>query len=113
MENHKTDENSKQLLADLKWILAPLGVRLTWIAASGSCEFGCWRLFSKQDPSAPVLLEASDGVNVLGYRKLEILHRELRSEISKIWVDGHYVANPYLGCGSLEEMQIRCDLLGK
>lgn len=103
-----------QLLHDgIERLLAPLGVRLTWIAAGDSCEFGCWRLFSKQDPSAPVLLESNDGVNVLGYRKLEILHRELRSEISKIWVDGHYVANPYLGCRSLEEMQIRCDLLGR
>lgn len=105
--------SDSQLLHDgIEQLLAPLGVRLTWIAASDSCEFGVWRLFGKQDPSGPALLETGDGVNVLGYGKLETLHRELRSEISKIWVDGHYVANPYLGCRSLEEMQIRCDLLG-
>ena len=106
--------SDNQLLHDgVERILAPLGVRLAWITISGSCKFGCWRLFSKQDPSGPAFLETGDGMNILGYGKLETLYGELCSKISKIWVDGHYVANPYLGCRSLEEMQVRCDLLGK
>lgn len=97
---------------DVEQLLAPLGVRLALTAASSSCGFRVWRLSSKQDPSEPALLYTRDAMGVISYGELEQLHRELRSEISKIWVDGHYVANPYLGCRSLEEMQIRCDLLG-
>lgn len=104
--------DSRLLHDGIERIFAPLGVRLRWIAASSSCKFGVWRLFSKQDPSGAVVLETSDKVNILGYRKLETLRCKLCSEISKIWIDRHYVANPYLGCRSLEEMQIRCDLLG-
>ena len=69
-------------------------------------------LSSRQDPSKIVSMETVDGVRVFGYRQLETLCSELCTEISKILVDEHEVANPYLGCRNLEEMQIRCDLLG-
>lgn len=105
MENHKTDENSKQLLADLKQLLAPLGVGLAWADDT-------WWLCSKQDPSEIASMESTDGVSILGYRKLEALQSELCSEVSKILVDDHSVVNPYLGCRSLEEMLVKCDLLG-
>ena len=112
MKSHKTDESSKQLLADLKQLLAPLGVRLIWADATPPREFAAWRFCSKQDPSKIASMETADGVSILGYRELETLHSDLCSEISKILVDGQCVVNPYLGCRSLEEMQIRCDLLG-
>lgn len=112
MENHRTDENSKQLLADLEQLLAPLGVRLTWADATPPREFVAWRFCSKQDPSKIASMESVDGVSILGYRKLETLRDDLCSEVSMIRVDDHSVPNPYLGCRSLEEMQIRCDLLG-
>ncbi len=114
--------SDSQLLHDgIERILAPLGVGLRWIAADGSSReksavkakaVGCWRLFSKQDPSEPIILYTDYGEGVIGYGKLETLCGELCSEISRIWVDGHYVANLYLGCKSLEEMIVRCDLLG-
>ena len=96
----------------IEWILAFLGVRLTWIDADGLCQFGWWRLSSKQDPSRIVRMKTVDGVNVFGYSKLETLCSELRSEISKILIDEHEVANPYLGCRSLEELIVKYDLLG-
>ena len=105
--------SDNQCLHDvIERILASLGVRLTWIDADGLCQFGWWRLSSKQDPSKIVSMKTVDGVRVFGYRKLETLCSELCSEISKILIDEHEVANPYLGCRNLEEMQIRCDLLG-
>lgn len=103
-----------QLLHDgIERLLAPLGVRLTWADAAPPREFATWWLCSKQDPSKIASMETVDGVSIFGYRKLETLHSDLCSEISVIQVDGHSMLNPYLGCGSLEEMQIRCDLLGK
>ena len=103
MENHKTDK-SEQLLADLKRVLAPLGVGLIWTE-------DIWWLCSKQDSSKIASMESVDGVSILGYKKLETLQSELCSEISRILVDDHSIPNPYLGCRSLEEMQIRCDLM--
>lgn len=98
--------SDSQLLHDsIERILAPLGVRLAWAD-------DIWWLCSKQDPSKIASMESADGVNILGYRKLETLPDELCSEISRILVDDHSVLNPYLGCKSLEEMQMRCDLLG-
>lgn len=113
--------DSRLLHDGIERLLAPLGLRLSWIAADGSSReksaikakaIGCWRLFSKQDPSESVILCTDYGEGVIGYGKLETLQGELCSGISRIWVDGHYVENPYLGCRSLEEMQIKCDLLG-
>lgn len=96
--------SDSQLLHDsVEQLLAPLGLELTWAD-------GTWWL-CKQDSSVLVDMETADGVSIVGYNKLEALCDDLCSEISNIWVDGHYVANPYLGCRSLEEMQIRCDLL--
>lgn len=98
--------SDSQLLHDsIEQILAPLGVKLTWVVDT-------WWFCSKQDPSKFASMETADGVAILGYNKLETLHSELCSEISRIQVDDHSVPNPYLGCRSLEEMQIRCDLLG-
>lgn len=98
--------SDSQLLHDsIEQLLAPLGVRLTWADDT-------WWFCSKQDPSKIANMESVDGVSIVGYNKLDALHGDLCSEISNIWVDGHYVANPYLGCRSLEEMQMRCDLLG-
>lgn len=104
--------SDSKLLADLKRLLAPLGMSLTWSDAAPSHPFATWWFCSKQDSSKLASMETTDGISVVGYSKLDALHGDLRSEISKILVDGHYVANPYLGCRSLEEMQIRCDLLG-
>lgn len=112
---------SQILRGSIEQLLAPLGLRLSWIAAYGSSRekfaakakaIGCWRLFSKQDPSEPIILYTDYGEGVIGYGKLETLQGDLCSGISRIWVDGHYVKNPYLGCRSLEEMMVRCDLLG-
>ena len=97
--------SDKLLHAGIERLLAPLGVGLTWADDT-------WWLCSKQDPSEIASMESVDGVSILGYRKLETLPDELCSEISKILVDGHSMLNPYLGCRSLEEMQMRCDLLG-
>ena len=105
--------SDSQILRDsTEQLLAPLGVRLTWADATPPREFVAWRFCSKQDPSKIASMETADGVSILGYRELETLHSDLCSEISKIFVDDHSVLNPYLGCRSLEEMQIRCDLLG-
>ena len=107
-----TASSSKFLHDSIERLLAPLGVALTWADAVPPRKFATWWLCSKQDPSKLASMKTTDGISVVGCSKLEALHSELRSEISKILVDGHYVANPYLGCRSLEEMQIRCDLLG-
>lgn len=107
-----TASSSKFLHDSIERLLAPLGVALTWTdAAPPQHKFATWWLCSKQDPSKFASMESVDGVSIVGYNKLEALRDELCSEISNIWVDGHHVANPYLGCRSLEEMQIRCDLL--
>ncbi len=98
--------SDNQLLHDsIERLLAPLGVRLTWVDDT-------WWFCSKQDPSKIASMESTDGVSILGYRKLETLHSDLCSEISKILVDDQCVANPYLGCRSLEEMLVKCVLLG-
>lgn len=103
--------NDNQLLHDgIDRFLAPLGVRLIWTVVPPP-KFATWWLCSKQDPSTFASMETADGVSILGYNKLETLRSDLCSEISKILVDGRCVVNPYLGCRSLEEMQIRCDLL--
>ena len=104
--------SSSQFLHDsIERLLAPLGVALTWADAIPPRKFATWWLCSKQDPSKFASMETIGGVDILGYNKLKALCDDLCSEISNIWVDGHHVANPYLGCQSLEEMQIRCDLL--
>ena len=104
--------SDNQLLQDsIERLIDSLGIRLAWTDAALSHPFATWWFYSKQDPSKFASMETLDGISVVGYRKLETLQSELCSEISKILVDGHYVANPYLGCRSLEEMQIKCDLL--
>ena len=105
--------DSQLLHSGIEQLLAPLGVRLTWADAAPPRQFATWWLCSKQDPRKIASMETVDGVSILGYRKLETLHSDLCSEISKIQVDDHSTPNPYLGCRSLEEMQIRCDLLEK
>lgn len=106
-------DNQLLLHDGIERLLAPLGVSLSWTdAAPPSHPFATWWFCSKQDPSKLASMETTDGISIVGYNKLDALHSELCSKISKILVDGHYVENPYLGCRSLEEMQIRCDLLG-
>jgi len=95
----------KLLHAGIERLLAPLGVGLTWADDT-------WWLCSKQDSSKLASMESVDGISIVGYNKLDALLDELCSEISEILVDDHSVLNPYLGCKSLEEMRIRCDLLG-
>jgi hypothetical protein len=106
-----TASSSKFLHDSIERLLAPLGVRLAWTDASPLHAFATWWLYSNQDSSKLASMESIDGISIVGYSKLDALLSDLRSKISKILVDGHYVANPYLGCRSLEEMQIRCDLL--
>ncbi len=98
--------SDNQLLHDsIEQLLAPLGLGLTWAD-------GTWWLCRKKDSSMLADMETIDGVSIVGYHKLDALRDDLCSEISKILVDDQCVANPYLGCRSLEEMLVRCVLLG-
>lgn len=117
MEKKKKKTMDNRLLEPLKKALHAIGIELHCVEMD-DCPCSFWHLCSKAGNN---VLEVeidkyTNGYTVFDdvcYSTLESVWNSLYARVRTFIVDEKPIENPYLGCRSLEEMMVQCDLLSE
>lgn len=106
-----------RLLKPLKKALRAIGIELHCAEMDGS-PCSVWHLCSKAGSSVREVEigKYANGYTVFDdvcYGTLDSVWSSLCTRVRVFIVDEKPIENPYLGCKSLEEMMVKCDLLGE
>ena len=110
--------DNNRLLGPLKKALHAIGIELHYVKKTHSIIDSFWQLHSRKGSSVSVVEMDYNSYrwaayDIIGYDKLERLWNMLCTRVRAFIVDEKPIENPYLGCRSLEEMMVKCDLLGE
>lgn len=118
LASSRTDEH--RCLEVLKTALKALGIELSYVSRSKEPWFtgSYWQLRSINDGYVKCIAIDDNKIYtgpciIIGFRTLDALQHQLSTCICTFIVDEKPIENPYLGCRSLEEMMVKCDLLGE
>ena len=108
---------NNRLLEPLKKALHAIGIELRYVKKTCSSD-AFWQLCSRKGGRVLMVEMDSSGYgwtayDIIGYDTLEYIWNMLCTRVYVFIVDEKQIENPYLSCKSLEEMMVKCDLLGE
>lgn len=114
MEKKEKKTMDSKLLEPLKKALRAIGIELHCVEMD-DCPCSVWHLCSKAGNSVREVEidKYANGYTVFDnvyYSTLEVVWSSLCTRVRVFIVDEKPIENPYLGCRSLEELMVKCDL---